>query len=160
MWRTLRQMKKQHAVARAIAAAMIASTLLAGLANASGPAAKSEEKTEGEGALSSGRSMDAPYLAVPVVRNGQLVNYLFVSIRIEIAQGVDLWRTREKAHFLRDALVRASHANDLVDPNDSNALNEARALEVYRAAAIQALGENAVGPITVVATYSSQGSGI
>lgn len=154
-------MKKQHAVARAIAAAMIASTLLAGLANASGPAAKSEEKSEaGEGGAASGRTMDAPYLAVPVVRNGQLVNYLFVSIRIEIAQGVDLWRTREKAHFLRDALVRASHANDLVDPNDSNALNQARAIEVYRAAAIQALGENAVGPITIVATYSSQGSGI
>lgn len=153
-------MKKQHAVARAIAAAMIASTLLAGLANASGSPAKSESKGEAEGEQLSSRSMDAPYLAVPVVRNGQLVNYLFVSIRIEVAQGVDLWRTRERAHFLRDALVRASHANDLVDPNDSNALNEPRALEVYRAAAIQALGENAVGPITVVATYSSQGSGI
>lgn len=160
MWRTLRRMKKQHAVARAIAAAMIASTLLAGLANASG-ASKAKEKGEaGEGAQTSARSMDAPYLAVPVVRNGQLVNYLFVSIRIEIAQGVDLWRTREKAHFLRDYLVRASHSNDLVDPNDSNALNERRAIEVYRAAAIQALGENAVGPITIVATYSSQGSGI
>lgn len=154
-------MKKQHAVARAIAAAMIASTLLAGLANASGSPAKAKGKAEAEeGAQTSARSMDAPYLAVPVVRDGQLVNYLFVSIRIEIAQGVDLWRTREKAHFLRDALVRASHANDLSDPNDSNALNEPRAIEVYRAAAIQALGENAVGRITIVATYSSQGSGI
>ena len=153
-------MKKQHAVARAIAAAMIASTLLAGLANASGPS-KAKEKGEAEGgAQTTARSMDAPYLAVPVVRNGHLVNYLFVSIRIEIAQGVDLWRTRERAHFLRDALVRASHSNDLVDPNDSNVLNEARAIEVYRAAAIQALGETAVGPITIVATYSSQGSGI
>jgi len=153
-------MKKQHAVARAIAAAMIASTLLAGLANASGPSKAKEKGEAEEGAQTSARSMDAPYLAVPVVRNGHLVNYLFVSIRIEIAQGVDLWRTRERAHFLRDALVRASHSNDLVDPNDSNALNQARALEVYRAAAIQALGENAVGPITIVATYSSQGSGI
>lgn len=153
-------MNKKHAIARAIAAAMVASTLLAGLANASGSPAKAKGESEEGGAELSSRSMDAPYLAVPVVRHGQLVNYLFVSIRIEIAQGVDLWRTREKAHFLRDALVRASHANDLVDPNDSNALNEARALEVYRAAAIQALGENAVGPITVVATYSSQGSGI
>ncbi len=154
-------MNKKHAVARAIAAAMVASTLLAGLANASGSPAKAKsESEEGGGAELSSRSMDAPYLAVPVVRDGQLVNYLFVSIRIEIAQGVDLWRTREKAHFLRDALVRASHANDLVDPNDNNALNQALALEVYRAAAIQALGENAVGPITVVATYSSQGSGI
>jgi len=144
---------------RAIAAAMIASTLLAGLAYGSGPPAKSQEKAEESGELSS-RSMDAPYLAVPVVRNGQLVNYLFVSIRIEIASGVDLWRTRERAHFLRDALVRASHANDLADPRDNNALNEARALEVYRAAAVQALGERAVARVSIVATYSSQGSGI
>lgn len=152
---------KRHAFARAVAAAMIASTLLAGLANASGPAAKAkgEGAAEGEGQTSS-RSMDAPYLAVPVVRNGVLVNYLFVSLRIEIPQGVDLWRTREQAHFVRDALVRASHSTDLADPNDNNTLNEARALQVYRAAAIQVLGERAVGPITVVATYSSQGSGI
>lgn len=154
-------MKKQHAIARAIAAAMIASTLLAGLANASGSAAKAKEKGEAEeGAELSSRSMDAPYLAVPVVRNGQLVNYLFVSIRIEITSQVDLWQTRERAHFLRDALVRAGHGNDLADPNDSNALNEQRAIEVYRAAAIQALGERAVGPVAIVATYSSQGSGI
>jgi hypothetical protein len=160
MWRTLFAMNRKHAVARAIAAAMIASTLLAGLANASGPAAKAKEKGEAEGESHSSRSMDAPYLAVPVVREGVLVNYLFVSIRIEISNGVDLWQTRERAHFLRDALVRASHAYDLVDPEDANALNETRALEVYRAAATQALGERAVGPITIVATYSSQGSGI
>jgi flagellar basal body-associated protein FliL len=155
-------MKKQHAIARAIAAAMTASTLLAGLANASGGSApKAKEKGEAEeGAELSSRSMDAPYLAVPVVRDGTLVNYLFVSIRIEVANGVDLWQTRERAHFLRDALVRASHAHDLADPNNTNALNEARALEVYRAAAIQALGERAVGQVSIVATYSSQGSGV
>lgn len=145
---------------RAVAMALIASTLLAGLAYASGPPAKEKAKAGEEGAELSSRSMDAPYLAVPVVRDGVLVNYLFVSIRIEIAGSVDLWRTRERAHFLRDALVRASHSTDLADPNDNNVLNEARALEVYRAAAIQALGERAVGGISIVATYSSQGSGI
>jgi hypothetical protein len=155
---------KRHAIARAVAAAMIASTLLAGLAvsNASGsaPKAKTAEKAEGEGEQLSSRSMDAPYLAVPVVRNGLLANYLFVSIRVEIASGVDLWRTREQAHILRDALVRASHAHDLSDPNDPNAVNQARAIEVYRAAAVTALGEQAVGAVTIVATYSSQGTGI
>jgi hypothetical protein len=145
---------------RAIAMALIASTLLAGLANASGPAATDKAKAEeGEPQLSS-RSMDAPYLAVPVVRNGHLVNYLFVSVRIEIANGVDLWRTRERAHFLRDALVRASHTSDLADPDDPNLRTEARAVPVYRAAAIQALGENAVAGVSIVASYSSQGSGI
>lgn len=145
---------------RAIAAALIASTVLAGLANASGPSAKAKEKGGEQGERLSSRSMDAPYLAVPVVRDGQLVNYLFVSIRIEISNNVDLWQTRERAHFLRDALVRASHSNDLADPADNNALNEARALQVYRAAAAQSLGERAIGAVTIVATYSSQGSGI
>lgn len=154
-------MSKKHALARAMAAALIASTLMAGLASAAGGSGKEKEKAEeGAEAAASSRSMDAPYLAVPVVRDGQLVNYLFVSIRVEIAQGVDLWRTRERAHFLRDALVRASHANDLADLSDNNALNDARAVEVYRAAAIQALGERAVGGVSIVATYSSQGSGI
>jgi hypothetical protein len=155
-------MKRSHAVARAIAAAMVASTLLAGLANASGGGGHEKEKAKAEDgeAATTSRSMDAPYLAVPVVRDGQLVNYLFVSLRIEISPQVDLWRTREQAHFLRDALVRASHASDLADPNDNNTLNEARAIEVYRAAAVQALGERAVTGISVVATYSSQGSGI
>lgn len=163
MWQTLPPMMKRHARARAVAAAMIASTLLAGLAHASGGGGHgqaAEEPAEGEDAATSARSMDAPYLAVPVVRDGELVNYLFVSIRIEIAQGVDLWRTRERAHYLRDALVRASHGNDLADPENNNVLNEARAIEVYRAAAIRALGERAVGAITIVATYSSQGSGV
>lgn len=154
-------MNKKHALARAMAAALIASTLLAGLANASGGSSTGKEKGgEGEEAAASSRSMDAPYLAVPVVRDGQLVNYLFVSIRIEIAPGVDLWRTRERAHFLRDALVRASHANDLSDPEDNNALNDARAIAVYHAAAVEALGAQAVGAVSIVATYSSQGSGI
>lgn len=149
---------------RAIIMAMIASTLLAGLANsnavASGPSAAKSKGGDGEAAATTSRSMDAPYLAVPVLRNGQLANYLFVSARVEVAAGVDLWQTREKAHFLRDALVRASHAHDLADPEDANALNEARAIEVYRAAAIEALGERAVGSVAITASYSSRGSGI
>lgn len=148
---------------RAIAMALIASTLLAGLANssasASGPAAKEGAEGEASGGASA-RSMDAPYLAVPVIRDGVLTNYLFVSLRIEITNNVDLWATREKAHFLRDALVRASHASDLSVPDDTNALNQAHALEVYRAAAVSALGERAVGPISVVASYSSRGGGV
>ncbi|MEZ5996141.1 MAG: hypothetical protein R3C25_10325 [Hyphomonadaceae bacterium] len=150
---------KRKAFARAVAAAMIASTLLTGLANAAGGHDKAKAETEGEEGQTS-RFMDAPYLAVPVVRDGVLVNYLFVSIRVEIAQGVDLWRTREQAHFLRDALVRAGHSADLADPQDGNALNEARAIEVYRAAAVQALGERAIGGVSIVATYSSRGSGV
>ncbi len=123
-------------------------------------AAKEKGKAE-EGAATSSRSMDAPYLAVPVVRDGRLVNYLFVSIRIEIAPAVDLWRTRERAQFLRDALVRASHANDLADPHDNNALNEALAHPgVSRGRRSRPWANGRSGRSSIVATYSSQGSGI
>jgi hypothetical protein len=146
---------------RAVIMAMIASTLLAGLANstaqASGPAAKTEAGANGP---TTTRTMDAPYLAAPVVREGHLVNYLFISVRVEISSSVDLWRTREKAHFLRDALVRASHANDLSSAEDDNLVDEARAIEVYRAAAASVLGANAVSGVSIVAAYSSRGSGV
>lgn len=154
---------------RAIAAALIASTMLAGLAiaraeeggghAASPPAGAEKGRAGGEGEDAS-RSMDAPFLAVPVVRDGQLVNYLFVSIRIQISPRVDLWRTREKAQFLRDALVRAGHANQLGDPSDINALNQPLAIQVFRQAAIQSLGADAVAGLTIVSTYSSLGSGV
>ncbi len=158
---------KRQKFARAMAAALVASTLLAGLAasnraDAAGGGGHSAPSKGGdeEGAELSSRSMDAPYLAVPVVRDGVLVNYLFVSIRVEISNSVDLWRTREHAHFLRDALVRASHNNDLADARDINVLNESRAIAVYRAAAADALGERSIGGLSIVASYSSLGSGI
>ena len=139
---------------RAIAMALIASSLLAGHSIAF---ATETPKTSGQTDPGAARSMDAPYLAVPVVRNGQLVNYLFVSVRIEIAQGVDLWRTRERAQFLRDALVRAAHANQLSDANDPNLLDQAHAITVFHTAAAQALGESAVGRISIISSYSSRG---
>lgn len=142
---------------RAIAMALIASTLLAGHSVAfASEAQKGHDNQTDPGAA---RSMDAPYLAVPVVRNGQLVNYLFVSIRIEIQPGVDLWRTRERAQFVRDALVRAAHANQLADANDPNLLDQAHAIAVFRNAAMSVLGPQTVGRVIIVSSYSSRGSG-
>lgn len=141
----------QHAVRRAIAAAMIASTMLAGHSAAfAQPSAPQEAE--------SARTMDAPYIAVPVVRDGRLVNYLFVSVRVDIANGVDLWRTRERAHFLRDALVRAAHATPLADPQHDDRLNQAAAIAAFRTAAAQALGPRAVRNIQILTVQSSRPS--
>lgn len=133
---------------RAIAAALIASTLLAGLSAARAqPAAVDADAA---------RSMDAAYIAVPVVRDGRLVNYIFVSLRLDIAPGVDLWRTREKAHFLRDALVRAAHRTPMVSADDDDALDRPVALAAFRAAAQEALGARAVRGLSIVEVQSSR----
>lgn len=135
---------------RAMIAALIASTLLAGQAIAAGKT--SEQSGEAEP-----RSMDAPYIAAPIVRNGVLSNYLFVSVRVDIAPGVDLWRTRERAHYLRDALVRAAHRTPLADAENPNAIDTALAVQVFRAAAIEALGERAVRGVSITGAQSSRG---
>lgn len=137
---------------RAIAAALIASTMLTGLA----ASARASEHAQTSDAS---RSMDAPYIAVPVVRNGVLVNYIFVTLRIDIASSVDLWRTRERAHFLRDALVRAAHHTQLADPNRDDLLNTPLTLATFRAAAQQSLGPQAVSNIAIVAVYSTKRAG-
>jgi len=141
---------------RAIIMALIASTLMTGLAIAQ-PKAKAGE---GDAEDLAARSMDAPYIAVPVVRDGRLVNYLFVSVRIDIAQGVDIWRTREKAHFLRDALVRAAHVTQMADANDFNRLDEARAIQVFQAAAVSALGAGVVQSVAISSVHSSGGAAV
>lgn len=135
---------------RVIAAAMIASTMLAGLKASAQPAAPT--------AAEASRSMDAAYIAVPVVRDGVLVNYLFVTMRIDIAPQVDLWRTRERAHFLRDSLVRAAHRTSLADARRDDALNTPLAIQVFSAAAREALGANAVRNLTIQSAYSSRRS--
>ncbi|MGE3142822.1 MAG: hypothetical protein AB7L65_05840 [Hyphomonadaceae bacterium] len=135
---------------RAIAAAMIASTMLAGLA-----AARAETAHGAAAASDASRSMDAPYIAVPVVRNGVLVNYLFVTLRVDISPSVDLWRTREKAHFLRDALIRTAHNTPMADAARDDQLNTPVALAAFRAAAAQSLGPQAVRNLTIVSTYSA-----
>ncbi|MGE0047281.1 MAG: hypothetical protein AB7J28_13950 [Hyphomonadaceae bacterium] len=134
---------------RAIAAALIASTMLAGLSAANAqPAANAEAE--------SARTMDAPYIAVPVVRQGRLVNYLFVSVRVDIAPGVDLWRTRERAHFLRDALVRAAHQGQLAHATRDDQLNQPAAIAAFRTAAQSALGARAVRGVAIVSVQSSR----
>ena len=143
---------------RAIAAALLASTMLAGLAAPAWAAGGGGHggSEEGGGEIS-GRTMDAPYIAVPVVRDGRLRNYLFVSIRIDVSPGVDLWSTREKAHFVRDALVRVSHQSQLANPENDNELNEELALQVYRDAIVEVLGERAVGGVSILSYNSSIG---
>ncbi|MEO1038050.1 MAG: hypothetical protein AAFX09_00765 [Pseudomonadota bacterium] len=50
--------------------------------------------------------VDLPQTVAPIVRDGRLVGYAFVMARVRLDESVDIWRVREKAHLLLDALVR------------------------------------------------------
>lgn len=56
------------------------------------------------------RSVELGGMVFPVFdENRKLKNYLFISARMLAGPGKDVWKYREKQHFIRDAIVRASH---------------------------------------------------
>ena len=131
---------------------MLTTVAAAPLAQAQ-PAAK-EEKAGAE------QSIDVQNLVTPVVRDGRLVNYLFINCRIQMAPGGDVWRAREKGHFLRDALIRAVHRRSLASPDRVDQLDQAAAQALITSVARQVLGAQSVASVQIVGVSSlRQGSG-
>jgi hypothetical protein len=63
-------------------------------------------------------------VALPIVLQGKLRNYVFVTLRLHLAPGADpsYWNDREP--YLRDAMVRAGHRTPFVIPNEWMRLDE------------------------------------
>ena len=113
-------------------------------------AAAEKAAVEGESA----RAMDVLNLVTPVVRDGRLVNYLFINARIQLAPGVDVWRTREKGHFLRDALLKAVHRRSIAAADRDDQLDPVAAQTLIGAVARQTLGANAVRSVEILSVSS------
>lgn len=109
---------------------------------ASAPEAKKEEAT-------ADRKVVAPNVVTPVVRDGKLVNYLFVTVEVELTDGANVMQLRDRAQFLRDSLLRASHRTALADPADDKRLNYAAAKPVFTAAANEALGAQNIKKVNI-----------
>jgi len=131
-----------------IAVSLVASLAL--LSAAPAPSFASDEPKEG----SADRQMIAPNVVTPVVRNGKLVNYLFVTVEVDFSDQANAIKVRDRAHFLRDALLKASHRSQLADPTQDDKLNMAAATAAFRAAAIESLGAANIKSVSVTAVDS------
>lgn len=65
-------------------------------------------------------------MALPVVQDGRVVNYVFVSIKVMLSPSADSTKLREKEPYFRDALVRAGHRTPFSIPGDNFKLDEAK----------------------------------
>jgi hypothetical protein len=75
-------------------------------------------------------------VALPVIADGKLLNYIFVSIKLELSPKSDGSAVRAKEQFFRDDLVRVGHRTPFTLKNDYNKVDEVRVkAEVMRAAA-------------------------
>lgn len=73
-----------------------------------------------------GQYVDLQPVAVPIVVQGQLVNYVFVYVRVNLKTGADVIKLRDKEPMFRDALVRDAHRAPFVIPSDWQKVDEAK----------------------------------
>lgn len=60
-------------------------------------------------------------VALPVVSDGHLVNYIYVNLRLTLSPKADADKLREKEPYFRDALVRAAHRTRLAPAKTTTA---------------------------------------
>ncbi|CAN7227118.1 hypothetical protein LJR225_000904 [Phenylobacterium sp. LjRoot225] len=112
-----------------------------------------------EGAAASkqvGQYVDLQPMALPIIVDGQLANYVFVSVRLNLASGADTNRWRAKEPFLRDAVVRAAHATPFTVPSDLQKIDVARLTASLMRSSAVIFGPNVVRSVTVTSQVSSR----
>jgi hypothetical protein len=101
---------------KALAAAVILLTASAGIAHA-------DDKPK---AAANDQYVDVSAVALPVIVDGLVRNYVFVAVRIDLTNSANTSKLREKEPYFRDALVRAAHRTPFNKPGDMNHVDEAR----------------------------------
>ncbi|MDO1558697.1 hypothetical protein Q0812_04565 [Brevundimonas sp. 2R-24] len=107
--------------------------LLAGLgALAAAPAAAGGPS---RGSSSELVGIDLPAVGLPVVVEGRVRNYVFVTVRLMISPSADQQAVRAKEPYFRDALVKAGHRTPFTLANDWTQLDAGRISAAVMAAA-------------------------
>jgi hypothetical protein len=87
--------------------------------------------------------VDVSPFAAPVIIDGRVVNYVFVSVRLHTAPGVDRDTLKRGEPRLREAMVRAAHRTALNPAGDRSTVDEARLAKLALAEAGRVAGPKA-----------------
>jgi flagellar basal body-associated protein FliL len=84
---------------------------------------------------STAQTIQMETVALPVIVDGKLLNYVFVSIKLELVSKADGAAVRAKEQFFRDDLVRTGHRTPFTRFDDYTKVDEAKVrAEILRAA--------------------------
>ena len=97
-----------------------------------------------------GQFVDLAPVGLPVVVDGQLINYVFVYVRINLTAAADLVRLRDKEPYFRDALVRMAHRTPFTLASDYTRLDERRLKAALFQAAVQIAGPGAIASVEIL----------
>jgi hypothetical protein len=88
--------------------------------------ASSPKKKEGEGEAKADPVIKLQPLALPIIIDGRLVNYVFVQLNVTLKTGIPTTVFEGKEPMLRDAVVREAHTRPFTRPDSYVALDETR----------------------------------
>jgi hypothetical protein len=93
-------------------------------------------------------------VALPIVANGRLINYVFVSIKLVLAAGVDGAAVRAKEPYFRDALVRAAHRAPFCLSTDYTHVDVPRVRAEVMSDAVAIVGRGVVTSVVITKQVS------
>jgi len=96
-----------------------------------------------------GQYVDLQPVAMPIVIDSQLVNYVFVYVRINLTSGADVTKLRVLEPAFRDALVRDGHRTPFVVPGNWERIDEAKLVAALSRDAAVIAGPGALSSVVV-----------
>ncbi|HYF23129.1 MAG TPA: hypothetical protein VD929_07005 [Caulobacteraceae bacterium] len=127
------------------------------LAGAAGPALAAGPKA---GKETVGQYVDLSPVALPVIVDGRLKNYVFVTVRLKLTAKADVQKLRAKEPYFRDALVRAGHRTPFVLAADWTRLDEVRLKTALAREAAAIAGAGLVQGVEVVSQQAQRQTGV
>lgn len=107
-----------------------------------------------------GASLDLPGVGLPIITDGRLRNYVFVTLKLHLGRGQTPESMHPKEAFLRDALVRAGHLTPFVVANDWTRIDDAALSASLMRAAVRIAGRGAISRVEVVSQSPRRRTGM
>jgi len=105
-------------------------------------------------------SLSLPGLGLPVIADGRVRNYVFVSLKLHIGGGKTPEDMRVKEAFFRDALVKAAHRAPFTVTGDWTRLDEGRMSAALISAANTISGRGSVTRVEVLSQAPRRRAGM
>ncbi|WP_343793039.1 hypothetical protein [Brevundimonas kwangchunensis] len=133
---------------------LIAASAVLPVAVAATTAAASEKAAPG------GAVVNISGVGLPVIANGRIQNYVFVSLRLHLGGSASPDAVRPKEAYIRDALVRSAHRTPFTVANDWTRLdaNALSASLMRSAAAI--VGRGVVARVEIISQAPRRRTGV
>lgn len=97
-----------------------------------------------------GQYIDLSPVALPIVVEGRLVNYVFVSVRVLLSSSANTAKWRSREPYFRDALVRAGHRTPFTNAADYMSVDAAKLRAALMREAVAIAGAKDIKSIEIL----------